>query len=151
MRWDRRTAICACFSAALGVSIAFAGEYWLLSVKPNMTIIKEISVKAVDGHANRWLEVTLYAPPADDCVRQSQHLIFSDKDDIRTFIPLGSALNGMKFSSPRTDLVVSLELPPGIPPGIWYYVDRSVYTCVIWPGFVTQHETETSPTKVVIP
>lgn len=148
---DRRHIACACFAAIFGVTGALVGESWWLSAKPNLIEIRDLSVVLADGATDHyWLEVTLHGPPATNCVRQSQHLLFSDANKLRTFIPLGSALNGMSYSSPATDLKVTLDIPPGTH-GEWIYIDRSMYTCIIWPGLVKLYQSETPHMRITIP
>lgn len=143
--------MCAIFAAFIGIAIPILAQKWWLSAQPNITIVKDIQVRPADGIKDHyWIDVVIWAPPAHGCIRHSQHLIYNDRHGVREFIPLGNALNGMNFSSPVTDLRVLLDIPPGVS-GDWWYVDRSVYSCVIWPGFVQINQYETPKINVNIP
>jgi hypothetical protein len=155
--WNRlppkspRSVFCALFAVFFGVSVTLLGEEWYAGQQPNLVTIKHIDVRPVpDTKGARWLDVFLVGPPAKNCLRFSQHLLYKDNGSIRQYYPLGSALNGANFSSSDQEIEISLRLPYGLPQGEWWYIDRSVYTCVIWPGLIKQIQSETPPTKVVV-
>lgn len=149
-RTQRRSLICACIACALGVSSTLLAEEWWIATQPHKVIIKSINVKTVPNFKNsKWLNVYLIGAPARGCVRLTQHLIYREKDTIRQYIPLGSALSGLNYSSSYNEIEVSLELPPGIE-GEWNYVNRSLFHCTIWPGLLKMVQEETPPTKVMI-
>lgn len=133
-RWGVLWAIAA-LMAGSGATVGV--QMWTESAKPH--IVKVNSVKIEGGlTTGRWLNVQLTAPAANGCLRLSQHLMYQDPSPnnrwkMRHYLPLGTALNGMSYSSVIADFNVLLDLPAGLPPGDWFYVDRSAYFCSVWP------------------
>ncbi len=152
---EPRSLICACLAALMGVSVTLGVEQWWTGGSPIQIIIKDIKVVPVPGtHNALWLEVNASAPTSPGCMRQSEHLIYrtimSENGPIRQYFPLGGALAGAGFSSSEYEFQTALRLPYRLPPGQWFYINRSAYSCIIWPGLIRLIKEESPPTEFTV-
>ncbi len=151
MRTSRWGVVFAGISLVLGCVATLGLQLWF-SAKPTLIRVNLVQVEA-GPNGSRLLDVQLTGPAAHSCLRQSQHLVYQDpspdnKWTMRHYVPLGSALNGTTFSEPIPDFNVLLDVT-ALPPGKWWYVDRSAYFCTVWP-FVSISESNTQPVMVRI-
>ncbi len=133
-------------AALVGLAFAWtlswiAGNYFEHS-QPVQTQVRSVTVMDVPpGSIERSLRIEIQSPPAPNCVRISQQLLYQFNNGSHIFYPLGSALNGGGFNrSWRSDrplsFVLILSVPSGTPPGEYMFVHRSIYTCSYLGGFV---------------
>lgn len=152
---QRWLALISILSAAIGVSIAIAGEAWWLSAIPNLIAVKSAQIRHVKSiRGEHWLDVEIVGGTARSCTRQSFHVIYKDIPGgtiQRLYAPLAMSLSNPSFPTSGSHFIVNLEIPPGLATGDWKYVDRSIYTCVIWPGFVHQVAEESKPIVITLP
>lgn len=127
-----------------GCMVMFVAAAWWQTTKPFPVQVVSITVTK-STNATWGIEVASVGPPATDCIRLTQHVIYrdrlppSDSKPTRDYIPLGMALNGSAFGS-VPDFNVLLEAPANTPRGKWNYVNRSAYFCSIFPGLSKQSE-----------
>lgn len=137
--------------AVLGMLLGFllaavgtleAGTLWR-AANPLATTIKRAEVSA-DG---RWLTITAASDTAVVCLRQTSHILYQDKPgELRTFIMLGSAVNGLGLREFVPEYRVKIALPPGLA-GDWNYLLRSFYSC---PPFGLVRGANTATPDVVV-
>lgn len=120
---------------AISCGCTIYAQVWANSARPTPIVVHGIRVEK-QPNGSHLLFVTASGPPTQDCLRLTQHLLLRQENEIRNYVPLGAAVNGMGFSSPE-DFEITLEIPAAIPGGRWKYVNRSVYFCVAFPGLVT--------------
>lgn len=140
-------------SLAAGCALALAAELWWMANQPNIIEVHSVDIiDQVDG--GHTLLVDSSGPPAQDCLRFSQHVIYRDRTSSvdgskRDYVPLAMAVNGTGFSS-VADFTVMLFVAPEVPAGDWLYVNRSVYACTVFPGFVKFTESASKPFIVTL-
>jgi hypothetical protein len=127
-----------------------AGSYFEQS-QPVQTQIRSVTVTEVPpGSIERSLRIEIVSPPATNCTRMSQQLLYRFDNGSHTFYPLGSALNGSGFNSSMKigqalSFVLILSVPSGTPAGEYMFIHRSVYTCTYLGGFLERRITYEAP------
>lgn len=152
-----RGILCAVCAALLGVAVTFSCQAWWDSSPPTTVKVKEVQLHSIPGTTERWLDVYLLGPPAQHCGRLTQHLLYRDIPSVngssiptKDFVPLGSAMNGPSFSSTEQEFIVTVRLPDGLQNGKWWYINRSLFVCRIWPGLIRMYPLESKPVEVSV-
>ncbi len=141
-------------SFALVLALTWGGLWsvgWALgNAQPLEVVIGHVEVlDALNGTAGKTLKVAITVPPPGNCVRLSNHFLFSDGAGSPTIYALGSSMNGGWFrfrngvafgmhdppGKPKSFAMV-FSIPPSIPPGQYQYVYRSLHTCLWFGGLV---------------
>jgi len=105
-------------------------SYWRFN-NPLQVHVESALVSDVPSIGNRrkFLVVEVEADQSKTCMRQSQHLLYQDNPGAaRTFVSIGSALNGFDLPESSTRYRLQLSIPSGLS-GMWNYINRSVYAC----------------------
>lgn len=149
----------ASVSIFCGCGLALLSELWWQSSTPNVMEVHSLAITDLPG-GDHIIIVKISGPPAKDCARFTQHLIYRDNqperpaDEFhnrpwyqRDYVPLAMAVNGIGFSSVG-DFSVTLQVPPGVPGGRWNYVSRSLYICTVFPGFARLVESASRPYQI---
>ena len=150
----KRAVIFGLLGLFLGAGTVVGLEKLMLYHSPDTVVVKNLELVPVTNHPDlHWMTVELYSPYSKGCeLRQSFHDLHIKKKNAdrsgkpqRDYYPLVTAMGSLNFPDSPSHFTVYLEIPAGIPSGRWYYIDRSVYWCIIWPGLVKLHTTQTAP------
>ena len=149
--WSMRWGWCAApLGLVIGILAYVVAGHLLAKTQPTAVEIHQIDVvDAPAGVEHHALQLELTVPPAKNCTRLTQQLLYRDVGARRFYYPLGSAINGMGFAGSRWNFVLVLPLPPGLQPGDYQFVQRSIYTCSWLGGFVQQRIAYQTPDHTV--
>lgn len=161
-----RTIVIAAVAALLGCGLALSAELWWESSNPTIIHVSIIDVDPLPDNNGHTLTVHATGPPAKNCLRFTQHLLFYDEENqhlsvelteanrldkpVRHYAPLGMAMNGLGFTSVPV-FSATLFVPPNVPSGRWVYQARSAYLCTVFPGFVQITPSVSPPVEVDLP
>lgn len=150
-------AICAA-GIVIGAFFSLLGELWWKTYQPILMVVHSIDVTDLPA-GDRVMLVTSSGPPAKDCIRFTQHLIYRDGEPrppdadhkeqwiLRDYTPLAMAMNGLGFSS-VADFRVRLYVPPEVGNGMWIYQSRSLYLCTVFPGLARFSQSASKPYQI---
>lgn len=157
MRFPIAGIITAILAAFVGVVIAVTAQVIMQSTIPAPVTVLNVKVWDVGGRpGERWMDIDIHAPYVQSCTRSTYHLIYrplpplADGKPRRRYAPLASAGSSSKFPGSVENFTATIQLPPGLPSGEWFYVDRSIFTCVAWPGLSRITANESAPVKIVL-
>lgn len=121
-----------------GATIALLSELWWETPVPAEITINDIEIKK-HNDGSYILLASITFPPSKSCTGLSDHILYRDRtsgynSSVRDFVPLASPVSSPDFYG--TNYTVTLSIPEGIPSGQWKYLDRIVFICTVFPGFV---------------
>lgn len=143
-------------AAVLGLAVGFV-LYWIVG-----TVLMNGQAVAVEFHQTqvhivppsairRDLYIQVDAPPARNCTRTSQNLMYRDIDGQRFYYPLSSAMNGRGFPGSRYNFWLVVSLPSSMPDGDYQFIQRSSYVCSWFGGFINRRLTyQSDPEQIHI-
>jgi hypothetical protein len=136
--------------AFLTSAMVLIGVLWVITydvhaklasmVPPNVTAITVLSI----GSSNQLVVENEFHGEIK-CNRLIAHYATSDDDskdqttiviDHGIIVPVAFTANAADLYPPPVRYKLLLTLPSGMQPGHWWYRNRVVYLCSIWPGFV---------------